>query len=80
MIINTYDAKTNLSKLLEKVQAGETVTIANAGKPVADLVPHQPIKKPLQFGTSASKIQYDITDFEGIDSDIQKMFYGTDES
>lgn len=41
MIINTYDAKTNLSKLLEKVQAGETVTIANAGKPVADLVPHQ---------------------------------------
>lgn len=41
MIINTYDAKTNLSKLLERVQAGETVTIANAGKPVADLVPHQ---------------------------------------
>ncbi len=41
MIINTYDAKTNLSKLLERVKAGETVTIASAGKPVADLVPHQ---------------------------------------
>jgi prevent-host-death family protein len=42
MVINTYDAKTNLSKLLDKVQAGETVTIANAGTPVADLVPHNP--------------------------------------
>ena len=76
MIINTYDAKTNLSKLLEKVQAGETVTIANAGKPVADLVPHQKRKATIKFGVLAGKLHYKDEDFVGIDKDIQQMFYG----
>ncbi len=44
MIINTYDAKTNLSKLLARVEAGETITIAKAGKPIAELKPHSPAK------------------------------------
>jgi prevent-host-death family protein len=34
-IINIYEAKTNLSKLLERVANGEEVIIAKAGKPVA---------------------------------------------
>lgn len=76
MVINTYDAKTNLSKLLEKVQAGETVTIANAGKPVADLVPHQAQKKQIIFGALSGKIDYQEEDFEGTDKDIQELFYG----
>lgn len=39
MQVNVLDAKTNLSKLLEAVQRGEEVVIANRGKPVARLVP-----------------------------------------
>lgn len=38
-IINIYDAKTHFSRLIERVVAGEEVTIARAGKPVARLVP-----------------------------------------
>ena len=38
MQINVHEAKTQLSKLLELVEQGETVTIARHGKPVADLV------------------------------------------
>jgi len=37
--VNTHEAKTQLSKLLVRVQAGEEIIIAKAGKPVARLVP-----------------------------------------
>lgn len=37
--INVYEAKTHLSRLLDRVEAGEEVVIARAGKPVAKLVP-----------------------------------------
>jgi prevent-host-death family protein len=37
--INTHEAKTHLSKLLVRVQAGEEIIIAKAGKPIAKLVP-----------------------------------------
>ena len=36
--VNIHEAKTNLSKLLEQVEAGEEVVIARAGKPIARLV------------------------------------------
>jgi prevent-host-death family protein len=37
--VNVHEAKTHLSRLLERVANGEEVTIAKAGKPVARLVP-----------------------------------------
>jgi prevent-host-death family protein len=37
--VNVHDAKTHLSKLLERVEAGEEIVIARAGAPVAKLVP-----------------------------------------
>lgn len=38
---NVHEAKTNLSKLLAKVEKGQRVTITRNGVPVADLVPHR---------------------------------------
>ncbi len=38
-IVNVHEAKTNFSKLLERVQAGEEIVIGKAGKAVARLVP-----------------------------------------
>lgn len=37
--VNIHDAKTHLSRLLARVEAGETVVIARAGTPVATLGP-----------------------------------------
>jgi prevent-host-death family protein len=37
--VNTHEAKTQLSRLLRRVRAGEEITIANRGVPVARLVP-----------------------------------------
>ncbi len=38
-MVNVHRAKTELSRLLEAVEAGEDVVIARAGVPVARLVP-----------------------------------------
>lgn len=37
--INVHQAKTNLSRLLSRVEQGEEIIIANRGVPVAKLVP-----------------------------------------
>ena len=36
--VNTHDAKTRLSQLLERVAKGEEFIIARAGKPIARLI------------------------------------------
>lgn len=38
-IVNMHDAKSNLSKLVARAERGERITIARAGKPVAQLGP-----------------------------------------
>ncbi len=37
-VVNVHEAKTHLSRLLERVDAGEEIVIARNGKPVARLV------------------------------------------
>jgi prevent-host-death family protein len=37
--VNVHEAKTSLSKLLQRVQLGEEIIIAKAGRPVARLAP-----------------------------------------
>lgn len=44
-IINVHDAKTHLSKLLDKAHAGEEIVLSKAGKPYARLVPLRPADK-----------------------------------
>jgi len=39
MVVNVHEAKTTLSRLLERAHAGEEVIIAKAGKPYARLCP-----------------------------------------
>jgi len=40
--VGSFEAKTKLAELLDKVEAGEIVTITRRGKPVAQLVPVKP--------------------------------------
>ena len=48
--INIHEAKTHLSRLVERVQAGEEIVIAKAGKPAARLVPIEGARKPVKIG------------------------------
>lgn len=43
-MINIHEAKTHLSKLVERAAGGEEITIAKAGRPMAKLVPYVPAK------------------------------------
>lgn len=46
-IVNTHQAKTQLSRLLERVAAGEEIVIAKSGKPLAKLVPfREAVRQP----------------------------------
>lgn len=43
--VGAYEAKTHLPQLLGRVERGETITITRHGKPVARLVPAEPVKQ-----------------------------------
>ena len=61
--VNVHEAKTNLSRLLAQVEAGEEVVIARNGKPVARLVKCQQQGKR-QFGSMAGRIKIDDSFFD----------------
>lgn len=46
MVVNVHAAKTHLSRLLGRVERGESITIARAGKPVAVITPVPAVKRP----------------------------------
>ena len=47
---NIHEAKTHLSRLVERVEHGEELILARAGKPVARLVPYQRGRSPRKLG------------------------------
>lgn len=55
--VNTHEAKTQLSRLLRRVAAGEEITIANRGVPVARLVPVSTQKPKRQLGAYGDTIK-----------------------
>lgn len=75
LIANVHQAKTQLSKLLAKVAAGEEVIIAKAGQPVAKLAPYQPNREPRKPGLWEGKV-WIPDNFTDEDEEINKMFYG----
>lgn len=78
MEINVHQAKTQFSKLLQRVALGEEVTIAKAGVPVAKLVPVKVVqgKRPLGFYRDQIWI---ADDFDApLPDDILASFYGED--
>jgi prevent-host-death family protein len=74
--VNTHEAKTQLSRLLRRVAAGEEITIANRGVPVARLVP-VPTEKPIRkLGTYGDTIKI-ADDFDApLPDEILDLFEG----
>lgn len=57
--VNVHEAKTNLSRLLARVEAGEQIVIARGGKPIARL---EPYAKP--------RVEIGFLDLPGIPDDF----------
>lgn len=56
MIVNMHEAKTHLSRLVERAAAGEDIVIGRAGKPVARLVAFSETRAPRRPGAMAGRI------------------------
>ena len=70
--VNIHEAKTHLSRLLERVRAGEIITIAKAGEPVAELRPVP--RTDIVFGGLKGRIEYDDATFTEADAEVAAMF------
>ena len=72
--INIHAAKTHLSSLVEEAAAGEEITIAKAGKPMARLVPLEKPDFRKTFGMLKGKIRVGA-DFDApLPPEIRKAF------
>ncbi|WP_324275444.1 type II toxin-antitoxin system prevent-host-death family antitoxin [Blastococcus brunescens] len=70
-----YEAKTQLSRLIDRALAGEDVVISRAGKPMVRLVPVPP--KPARRTPGSARSQIRIApDFDELPEDIAAAFRG----
>jgi prevent-host-death family protein len=73
--VNVHEAKTQLSKILEEVEAGNEVIIARAGVPVAVLKPYKEASAPRRFNTSKGQVKIPA-DFDELPEDILRALSG----
>jgi prevent-host-death family protein len=71
--VNMHEAKTHLSKLVGRVEAGEQIVIDRAGKPAAKLVPVEPAKKGRRKLGVWEGCGLSVEDFDAIDTDIERL-------
>jgi prevent-host-death family protein len=74
-VVNVHEAKTQLSRLLERVEQGEEIVIGRAGKPVAKLVPYKPVRRPRIPGAWKGQV-WMADDFDELPPDIDRAFRG----
>lgn len=78
MEVNVHEAKTNFSRLLQRVAAGEEITIAKAGVPVARLVPIESKIVKRKLGMDRGRI-WIADDFDApLPDDVLASFLGTE--
>jgi prevent-host-death family protein len=75
MQVNIQEAKTHLSRLVERAAAGEEIVIGKAGKPLVKLVPYTTPKPTRKPGPLKGKIKI-LPGFDEADKEIEAMFYG----
>lgn len=74
--VNIHEAKTHLSKLIQRVRLGEEVVIAKAGQPVARLVPERHRARPRRPGTGRGDFVIHDSFYEPLPADILDLFEG----
>jgi prevent-host-death family protein len=70
--VTIHQAKTNLSKLIERASQGEEIIIARGSNPVAKLVPLGAVKGKRQPGSMKGKLEIGPEFFEPLPEDELK--------
>ena len=74
--VNVHEAKTQLSRLLRLVAAGEEIAIANRGVPVAHLVPAAQPKERRELGIESGCLKI-AEDFDApLPAEVLAAFFG----
>ena len=73
--MNVHDAKTNLSKLLERVEGGEEIIISRAGRPVARLVAYRGLASRRRPGAWRGRVRI-APDFDELPPELRAAFRG----
>jgi prevent-host-death family protein len=73
--VNVYEAKTQLSKLIDRAMAGEDVVISRAGKPMVRLVP-VPVRTVRRTPGSARGQIRIAPDFDELPEEVAAAFRG----
>ena len=73
---NIYDAKTNLSSLVDRAAGGEEIIIAKAGKPLARLVPLAQRTTPRPLGLYRGEIWIGDDFDDTLPQEMQDAFDG----
>lgn len=71
--VNVYEAKSQLSKLLEQVEAGDEIIIARNGRPIARLVPLQRRTSSRTPGAWKGKV-WMADDFDETDEELVELW------
>jgi prevent-host-death family protein len=72
-VTNIHEAKSQLSKLVDRALKGEEVIIARAGKPMVRLVPVRDSESPRKGGQWKGKIRI-AEDFDALPDDVARSF------
>ena len=75
MEVNIHEAKTHLSRLLERVAMGEEIVIAKAGTPVAKLVPLSTMPKKRRLGSAKGEFVVPDDFNDPLPKKIEDLFY-----
>jgi prevent-host-death family protein len=78
-VVNMHQAKSQLSKLVEQIEAGseQEIIIARNGKPAARLVPIAPKKQGVRLGIAEGLYpKFDYEAFKALDKEIEQLFLG----
>ena len=78
MVVNVHQAKTHLSRLLERVEQGERIVLGRNGRPIARLVPYVEEREPRQPGALRGRIRLS-DDFDATSNELIDAFEGDSE-
>lgn len=75
--LNIHEAKTHLSKYLDRLAKGETIVLCKRNKPVAEIRPLPPARKTKRpIGLAKNKLKIPKTFFDPLPADLLDAFEG----
>ena len=74
--LNVHEAKTHLSRYLDRLRLGETIILCKRNVPIAEIRPISKPRKPPRIGLAKDKLEIPESFYEPLPPDVLVSFYG----